>query len=120
MIGYMMHAVEAVEDSSTVSKTIHLNAGVRRVLGVLAVIPDAYADPGVAMTTRIGLKYDGVEILPRGFSIALLLHNGLFPMREALLQTPYEPEAGGDISIDVEIMGDGRVPGVDLYFATEI
>lgn len=120
MIGYMMHAVEAVEDSSIVSKTIHLNAGVRRVLGVLAVIPDAYADPGVAMTTRIGLKYDGVEILPRGFSIALLLHNGLFPMREALLQTPYEPEAGGDISIDVEITGDGRVPGVDLYFATEI
>ena len=120
MIGYMMHAVEAVEDSSTVSKTIHLNAGVRRVLGVLAVIPDANADPGVAMTTRIGLKYDGVEILPRGFSIALLLHNGLFPMREALLQTPYEPEAGGDISIDVEITGDGRVPGVDLYFATEI
>ena len=41
-------------------------------------------------------------------------------MREALLQTPYEPEAGGDISIDVEITGDGRVPGVDLYFATEI
>lgn len=119
MIIYMMRTVEAVEGSSTVSKTIHLNAGVRRVLGVLAVIHDAWIDPSLAMTTQIGLKYDGVEILPRGFSIALLLHNGLFPMREAILQTPYEPEAGGDISIDVEITGDGRVPGVDLYFVTE-
>ena len=90
MIGYMMHAVEAVEDSSTVSKTIHLNAGVRRVLGVLAVIPDAYADPGVAMTTRIGLD-----------SAAGLLH------RAAAAQWAF-PHAGGPAADAVRARGGGR------------
>lgn len=121
MIGYMVHRIDAVTDASTVSKTIRLNAGTKRVLGVLAIMPDSYGNQYQAMRVRIGLKYNGVEILPRGFALGLLLHNGYFPMRDAMLQTPFEPVEGAEngISIDVEISGDGYVPSVDLYFATE-
>lgn len=121
MIGYTVHRIDKVTDASTVSKTIRLNAGTKRVLGVLAVMPDAYSDPSQAMDTRIGLKYNGVEVLPRGFSLGLLLHSGYLPMRDAMLQTPFETVEGTEngISIDVEISGNGHVPSVDLYFATE-
>lgn len=121
MIGYTVHRIDAVTDASTVSRTIRLNAGTKRVLGVLAVMPDAYPNQSQAMDTRIGLKYNGVEVLPRGFSLGLLLHTGYLPMRDAMLQTPFETVEGTEngISIDVEISGDGHVPNVDLYFATE-
>ena len=121
MIGYTVHRIDAVTDASTVSRTIRLNAGTKRVLGVLAVMPDAYPNQSQAMDTRIGLKYNGVEVLPRVFSLGLLLHTGYLPMRDAMLQTPFETVEGTEngISIDVEISGDGHVPNVDLYFATE-
>lgn len=121
MIGYTVHRIDAVTDASTVSRTIRLNAGTKRVLGVLAVMPYAYSNPYKAMDTRIGLKYNGVEVLPRDFSLGLLLHTGYLPMRDAMLQTPFETVEGAEngISIDVEISGDGHVPSVDLYFATE-
>lgn len=123
MIGYTVHRIDAVTNASTVSRTIRLNAGIKRVLGVLAVMPDAYSASArsQAMDTRIGLKYNGVEVLPRGFSLGLLLHTGYLPMRDAMLQTPFETVEGTEngISIDVEISGDGHVPNVDLYFATE-
>lgn len=123
MISYVLHKIERVENVSTVSKTIRLDHDKRKILGVIAVMPSAYHDITEASLLRIGLKYNGVEILPRNFSLSLFLHRGLLPMRDTMLPTPFEcsPDDENEISIDIELSTEGGmdIPSVSLYFVTE-
>lgn len=121
MISYVLHTVEEA-DTPSVSKTVRLDSNKRRIAGVFAISPLAYSDPTALDTVRIGLKFNGVEILPRSFSLGLIAYKGLMPLRDAMLPTTYEvsKEEKDGITIDVEITSTmGRVPRLDLYFVTE-
>lgn len=121
MISYVLHTVEEA-DTPSVSKTVRLDSNKRRIAGVFAISPLVYSNPTALDTVRIGLKFNGVEILPRSFSLGLIAYKGLMPLRDAMLPTTYEvtKEEKDGITIDVEITSTtGRVPRLDLYFVTE-
>lgn len=121
MISYVLHTIEEAS-APTVSKTIRLDSNKRRVAGVFAISPLAYSDPSALDDVRIGLKFNGVEILPRNFPLGLIAYKGLMSLRDAMLPTTYEvaKEEKDGIAIDVEIScALGRVPRFDLYFVTE-
>lgn len=97
---YKKILIERTGDSRVESRTLRLDSYIESVQGLFTVIdypPVVYDGP------RIGIKYDGYEILPDDFDALLMSYQGLLPMSDVMLPTPYNRQGTDGVTIDITV-----------------
>lgn len=97
---YKKLLIERRGDSRVENRTLRLDSYIENVEGLFTVIdyPTVVYDG-----PRIGIKYDGYEILPDDFDALLMSYQGLLPMNDVVLSTPYKRQGTDGVTIDITV-----------------